>query len=173
MKIILKKYLLIPILLLILELSFGLFSQHIMQSEPYLTVQKSVDNFMFNARLGSFKSSKRAYKANENISFNIELNKKSHLYLVTLKGNQACLLFPTYQENNVFEKGVLRLSSDNLKVSRTQTGEQEFVLLASQNALEFPRFKTTSCIERNKGLKVQQALENNGAEVLELNVRVD
>jgi len=79
MKNILKRYLLIPLAFLVGELSFGLVSKHIMKSEPYLMVQKSIDNFMFNKTLHSFKSSKTSYKANENISFNIKLNKKSRL----------------------------------------------------------------------------------------------
>lgn len=173
MKTILNKYLLIPIIILILELSFGLVSKHIMKSEPYLMVQKSVDDFMFDNVLGTFESSKSSYTANERISFDIELNKRSHLYLLTLKDNQACLLFPSSAQNNVFEKGKQTLSSENLKVSQSQTGLQEFVLLASQNTLELPSFRATSCISRNEGLKVQQALEDNGAESLGLNVRID
>ncbi|HHS91975.1 MAG TPA: hypothetical protein ENK82_01395 [Campylobacterales bacterium] len=172
MKSILKKYLLIPLLFLLGELSFGLVSQHIMKSEPYLAVQKSVDNFMFDNRLSSFKSSKSSYTAHEKISFNIELNKKSHLYLLTLKDNQACLLFPNYQEKNVFEEGALTLSSENLRVSKTQTVE-EFYLLASKEALDFSSFRSSSCISRNNGLIVMQKLEDAGAEVLSLEVQVD
>ncbi|CAA6825601.1 MAG: Unknown protein [uncultured Sulfurovum sp.] len=173
MKIILKKYLLIPILFLVGELSFGLVSQHIMKSEPYLAVQKSVDDFMFDNRLSSFKSSKTSYTANESISFNIELNKKSHLYLLTLKDNQACLVFPSYQEKNIFEKGEVTLSSESLKVSQTQTAVQEFYVLSSEKPLTLSSFKETSCINRNEGLRVIQELEENGAEVLSLEVRVD
>ena len=173
MKTIFSKYLLIPIVILILELTFGLVTKHLMQSEPYLSIQKSIDDFMFDSRLGSFKSSKSTYKTNENISFNIELNKKSHLYLLTLKDNQACLLFPSHQENNVFEKGEVTLSSESLKVSTKQTEEQEFYILASKGVLDFSSFRSSSCISRNDGLNVKQALENNGAESLSLDVKVN
>ena len=118
-------------------------------------------------------SNKSSYRANEPIIFNIELNQKSHLYLLTLKDNQACLLFPTYQENNLFEKGELKLASKNLKTTHTQTGYQEFVLLASQEELKLLSFKNSSCIERNEGLAVQKRLEDSGAEALSLEVGVD
>lgn len=144
-----------------------------MKSEPYLMVQKSIDDFMVDNSLATFTSSKTSYTANENISFDIELNKKSHLYLLTLKDNQACLLFPTGEEKNVFNKGELTLSSQNLKTSQTQTGLQEFYLLASKEALAFPHFKGSSCIVRNEGLLLIQKLEENGAESLGLDVRVD
>ena len=168
-----KKYLIIPFFILISELFYGLISEHIMQSEPYLAVVKSVDNFMRDTPLKSFKSNKKSYQANEPISFEIELNHKSHLYLLTLKNNQACLLFPSYQENNLFEKGELKLASKNLKTTHTQTGNQEFVLLASQEELELLDFKSTSCIERNRGLTMQKRLEDGGAEALSLEVGVE
>lgn len=171
---ILKKYLLIPLFILIGELGFDLVSKHIMQSEPYLMVQKSIDDFMLDKSLASFTSSKTSYKAHENIEFNIELNKKSHLYLLTLKEkNQACLLFPTAKENNVFKEGKQTLSSSSLKTSQTQTGLQEFILLASKEALVLSGFENSSCMSRNDGLMVIQKLEENGAESLGLDVRVN
>ena len=173
MKNILKRYLLIPLAFLVGELSFGLVSKHIMKSEPYLMVQKSIDDFMFNKTLHSFKSSKTSYKTNENISFNIKLNKKSHLYLLTLKDNQACLIFPNSSETNLFDKGDITLSSENLKVNTTETGKQEFNVLASKGALDFSKFKNNSCISRNDGLMVIQRLEDKGAEILSLEIKVD
>ena len=119
----------------------------------------------------SFKASKTSYSINESIKFNIKLNQASYLYLLTLSDNKACIFFtpktkpyPEGEQNNLFD------------LEATQKENDQFYLLGSKEPLSFLEFKdygSLRCVERNEGIKIKEALEQEGVESFRVDVSIE